>query len=210
MSGGPDPTQLPPPARSRNPIRRLYDWVLGLADKPYAVPALFVLAVVESSFFPIPPDVLLIALALSLPTRGFRFAMWCTIGSVIGGLFGYMLGYAAWSVLEPYMINRVFSQENFDKVAQWYREWDFWAVFVAAFTPIPYKVFTISAGVAKLDLLGFTVASFVGRGGRFFLVALVIRLAGERAKQLIDKYFNLATIIGTILLIGGFLLIKGL
>jgi membrane protein YqaA with SNARE-associated domain len=210
VSGGPAPTTSPAPARSRNPIRRIYEWVLGFADKPYAVPALFVFAFVESSVFPIPPDVLLVALALAFPLRGFRFAMWCTIGSVLGGLFGYLLGYAMWEALEPYMINRVFSQENFDKVAQLYREWDFWAVFVAAFTPIPYKVFTISAGVAKLDLLGFTAASIVGRGGRFFLVALVIRLTGERAKRLIDKYFNLATLLGTALLIGGFLLVKAL
>jgi membrane protein YqaA with SNARE-associated domain len=210
VSGGPDPTPTPAPARSRNPIRRLYDWVLGFAETPYGVPALFVLAFVESSFFPIPPDVLLIALALSVPLRGFRFAMWCTIGSVLGGLLGYLLGYAAWNVLEPYMINRLFSQEQFDKVAELYREWDFWAVFVAAFTPIPYKVFTVSAGVAHLDLVGFTGASIVGRGGRFFLVALVIRLAGARAKQLIERYFNLVTVIGTIMLIGGFLLIKSL
>ena len=184
--------------------------MLAFADKPYGVPALFVVAFVESSFFPIPPDVLLIALALSMPHRAFRFAMWCTIGSVLGGLFGYLIGYAAWGVLEPYMLGRVFSQENFDKAAELYREWDFWAVFVAAFTPIPYKVFTITAGIAKLDLFGFTAASIVGRGARFFLVALVIRLAGERAKLLIDKYFNLATVVGTVLLIGGFLLLKSL
>jgi membrane protein YqaA with SNARE-associated domain len=208
VSGGPAPTTSPAPARTRNPIRRLYNWVLGFADKPHAVPALFVLAFVESSFFPIPPDVLLVALALAIPRRGFHFAMWCTFGSVLGGLFGYLLGYAMWGALEPYMINRVFSQENFDKVAELYREWDFWAVFVAAFTPIPYKVFTVSAGVARLDLAGFFAASVAGRGARFFLVALVIRLTGERAKRLIDKYFNLATIIGTVMLIGGFLLIK--
>lgn len=210
MSGGPAPTTSPAPARSRNPIRRLYNWVLGFAETPYGVPALCVIAFVESSFFPIPPDVLLIALALSMPTRAFRFAMWCTSFSVLGGLFGYVIGYAMWGALEPYMIPRIFSQEQFEKVAQLYRDWDFWAVFVAAFTPIPYKVFTVSAGVAHLDLFGFTAASIAGRGGRFFLVALVIRLTGERAKQLIDKYFNIATIIGTILLIGGFLLIKGL
>jgi membrane protein YqaA with SNARE-associated domain len=203
-----DPAPAPAPARSRNPIRRIYDWVLSWADTPYGLPALVVLAFVESSFFPIPPDVLLIALALAKPTRAWRFALWCTVGSVLGGLFGYFIGYALWQTFEPYLVNRVFSQANFDRVNNWYNEWGELAVFVAAFSPIPYKVFTVAAGVAKLNLLGFTVASIVGRGGRFFLVAALIRLYGPKAKEFIDKYFNLVTIAGTALLIGGFLLIK--
>jgi len=196
------------PARSRNPIRRIYDWVLSWAESPYGVPALFVLAFMESSFFPIPPDVLLIALALSVPTRGFRFAAWCTLGSVLGGLFGYFIGYALWATFEPYLINRAFSQANFDLVTAKYNEYGELAVFIAAFTPIPYKVFTVAAGVAKLNLLGFVGASLVGRAGRFFLVALVIRVLGPRAKRWIDEYFNLATVVGTLLLVGGFLMIK--
>ena len=197
-----------PAARSRNPIRRLYDWVLSWADTKYGLPALVVLSFTESSFFPIPPDILLIALALSAPTRAFRYAAWCTVASVLGGLFGYFIGYALWAVFQPYLIGRVFSQENFDLVTSKYNEYGVLAVFIAAFTPIPYKVFTVAAGVAKLNLLGFTGASILGRGGRFFLVALVIRLAGPRAKKWIDEYFNLATVVGTLLLIGGFLLIK--
>lgn len=199
-----------PAKRSRNPIRRLYDWVLSWADTKYGLPALMVLSFTESSFFPIPPDILLIALALSAPSRAFRYAAWCTLASVLGGLFGYFLGYALWTALEPYLINNVFSQENFDAVTAKYNEYGVLAVFIAAFTPIPYKVFTVAAGVAKLNLLGFTGASILGRGGRFFLVALVIRLAGPRAKKWIDEYFNLATVVGTLLLIGGFLLIKAL
>lgn len=201
---------LPAPARTPNPIRRIYEWVLGWADTPYGVPALFVLAFVESSFFPIPPDVLLIALALAAPSRAFRFAAWCTLGSVLGGLFGYFIGYALWSTFEPYLIPHVFSGEKFAMVTTKYNEYGELAVFIAAFTPIPYKVFTVAAGVAKLNLLGFMGASVVGRGARFFLVALVIRLAGPTAKQLIDRYFNLLTVAGTLLLIGGFLLLRGL
>lgn len=196
------------PGPSRNPIRRLYDWVLGWAETPYGVPALFVLAVAESSFFPIPPDVLLIALALAIPARAFRFALWCTIGSVIGGIIGYYMGFAAWEVLEPYLVNRVFSQHDFEAVTGQYRQHGWLAVFAAAFTPIPYKVFTVTAGVAELNVAGFVGASFVGRGARFFLVALVIRMTGQRAKDLIDRYFNLATLLGTGLLIGGFALVK--
>jgi len=198
----------PAPKPSRNPIRRIYDWVLGWAETPYGVPALCVLSFVESSFFPIPPDVLLIALALSAPTRAFRFAAWCTVASVLGGLFGYLIGYALWATFEPLLINRVFSRENFEAVTAQYHDHGELAVFIAAFTPIPYKVFTIAAGVAKLNLLGFTGASIVGRGGRFFLVALVIRLAGPKAKAMIDKYFNLATVLGGLLLVAGFLAVK--
>ncbi len=203
-----EPAPAPAPTPSRNPIRRIYDWVLRWAETPYGVPALFVLAFVESSFFPIPPDVLLIALALSVPARAFRFAAWCTLGSVLGGLFGYFIGYALWATFEPYLINRVFSRENFDAVTHQYNQHGEIAVFIAAFTPIPYKVFTVAAGVAKLDLFGFVGASIVGRGARFFAVAWLIRLAGPRAKELIDRYFNLATIVGGLLLVGGFLLLK--
>jgi membrane protein YqaA with SNARE-associated domain len=193
---------------SRNPIRRLYDWVLGWAETPYGVPALFVLAFAESSFFPIPPDVLLIALALAAPTRAFRFALWCTVGSVTGGLFGYYIGWGLWATFEPILIGRVIAQADFDMVAGKYQEHGGLAVFTAAFTPIPYKVFTIAAGVAKVNLGAFVGASILGRAGRFFLVALVVRLTGNRAKQLIDRYFNLATVLFAVLLIGGFLLVK--
>lgn len=210
LSAAPGPSADVAAPRTRNPIRRIYDWVLSWAETPYGVPALFVLAFVESSFFPIPPDVLLIALALAVPTRAFRFALWCTIGSVIGGLFGYFIGFALWTTFEPYLIPAVFARDKFDMVTAKYNEYGELAVFIAAFTPIPYKVFTVAAGVAKLNLLGFTGASIVGRGGRFFLVAMIIRIAGPRAKQLIDKYFNLVTIAGTLLLIGGFLLLRSL
>ncbi len=191
-----------------NLLRRLYDWVLSWADTPYGVPALVGLAFAESSFFPIPPDVLLIALALAAPTRAFRFAAWCTLGSVLGGLFGYYIGYGLWTTFEPLLINRLITEENFAAVTEKYREHGGVSVFAAAFTPIPYKVFTVAAGVSQVDLVSFTGASVLGRGGRFMLVALVIRLTGERARELIDRYFNLVTIVGGALLIGGFLLVK--
>jgi membrane protein YqaA with SNARE-associated domain len=190
-------------------LRRLYDWVLHWANTRFAIPALLVLAFVESSFFPIPPDVLLIALALSIPKHAFRFAALCTLGSVVGGLAGYGIGFGLWHLAEPWVMSIPgFSAEKFDKVMGWYREYGVLTVFVAAFTPIPYKVFTIAAGVAGLPLWGFLGASLVGRGGRFFLVALVVRLFGQRAKALIDRYFNLVTVVATVLLVGGFALLK--
>jgi len=191
-----------------NLIRRMYEWVLSWAESPWAVPALFVLAVAESSFFPIPPDVLLIALALSAPTKAFRFAIWCTLGSVVGGVIGYYLGWAMWSSVETVAFNYVFTRESFERVMGIYREHGVLFVFAAAFTPIPYKVFTIAAGVAKLNLAAFIAASFVGRGARFFLVAGMIRLFGDKARELIDRYFNWLTLAGAALVIGAFLLLK--
>ena len=202
----PVPAPAPAPVASRNPLRRIYQWVLSWADTPYAVPALVAIAFVESSVFPIPPDVLLIALALSVPTRAFRFALWCTLGSVLGGLFGYLIGYALWSTFEPYIVGPVFSRESFERVTGSYQEHGELAVFIAAFTPIPYKVFTVAAGVAQINIVGFTLASILGRGGRFFLVAAVIKLAGPRAKQLIDKYFDVVTIVTGLLLVLGVVL----
>lgn len=191
-----------------NIVRRLYDWVLRWADTPYGLPALFVLSFTESSFFPIPPDVLLIALALAAPTKGFRYAMWCTIGSVLGGMFGYLLGFALWSSVEPLVIPAVFSAALFEKATTMYDDWGALIVFTAAFSPIPYKVFTVAGGVAQINFAAFVGASIVGRGARFYLVAWVIRRYGDAAKDFIDRYFNLVTIAFTILLVGAFVLLK--
>jgi membrane protein YqaA with SNARE-associated domain len=196
------------PAKKPNVVRRLYDWVLSWAETPYGVPALFVLAVAESSFFPIPPDVLLIALALAIPSKAFRYALWCTIGSVLGGVLGYYIGFALWGTFEPLLIPAVFSAEKFEKVTGIYNEYGVPFVFAAGFTPIPYKVFTVAGGVAEINLPAFIATSFVGRGARFFLVAAVIRRYGDLAKDLIDRYFNLVTLAFTILLVGAFLLLK--
>jgi membrane protein YqaA with SNARE-associated domain len=204
-----DPAPAEPATTARrNPLRRLYDWVLHWAETPYGIPALFIIAIVESSVFPIPPDVLLIALALAAPTRAFRIAAWCTAGSVLGGVLGYGIGFALWATFEPLFIPAVFSTDQFERVAGLYNEWGVACVFIAGFTPIPYKVFTVSAGVAELDLLPFIGASVVGRGGRFFLVAWFIRTFGAQAKQIIDRHFNLVTIAATLMLIGGFALLK--
>ena len=200
--------EIPEENKKKGPVRRLYDWVLSWAETPYAVPALFMLALCESSFFPVPPDILLIALALSAPTRAFRFAIWCTLGSVIGGCLGYLIGWTIWGTLQPILIPNVFSQAKFDSVMDYYRDYDILAVFVAGFSPVPYKVFTVAAGVAKLNLPGFIAASFVGRGARFFLVALFIRRFGPKAKEIIDKYFNAVTLAFVVILVIAILTIK--
>lgn len=191
------------PQRRPGPIRRLYDWVLRWAETPYGVPALVVIAIAEASFFPIPPDVLLLALALAVPKKSFRYAAWCTVGSVLGGLGGYVLGMTLWGSVDQFVFEHVFAQEKFDQVMEIYRERGVWVIFTAAFTPIPFKVFTVTAGVAKLSLGPFVVASLVGRGARFFLVAGIVRLLGQRARDFIDRYFNLLTIVATVLILGG-------
>lgn len=192
-----------------NPVRRLYNWILNWADTPWGGVALFVLAFAESSFFPIPPDVLLIALCLGMPKKSFKYALICTVGSVMGAMMGYGIGHWAWDgAIQHWFIPHVFSQEAFDMVGTKYEQWNFWAVFTAGFTPIPYKIFTIAAGVFNINFLMFIIASVVGRGGRFFLISFLIWKFGPSIKSFIDKYFNLIAIAFTVLLIGGFVLIK--
>lgn len=189
-------------------LRRLYDWTLAWAEKPGATHALFWLAVAESSFFPIPPDVLLIALAVARPRRWLRLGAICTIGSVFGGVLGYFIGRGAYDVIARPIIEFYHLQQAVDLLSLKYQTYAFWAIFTAAFTPIPYKAFTISAGLFQVDLATLIVASIIGRGGRFFLVAGLLRLFGERMKRWIDRYFDLVTIIFTLLLVGGFVVLR--
>ncbi len=171
-------------------IRRLYNWTLSWADRPGGAWALFGIAFIESSFFLVPPDVLLLALCVGAPKRSFKFAAICAAGSVLGGMFGYLIGYGAWHVVQGWFIPYVFKQAQFDKVAELYQGNAFLAILVAAFTPIPYKVFTIAAGVFKVNFWTLVIASLIGRSARFFMVAGVIYFFGARVKLLIEKYFD--------------------
>lgn len=191
-------------------IRRLYDWVLHWAQTPYGAPALFLLAVAESSVFPIPPDVLLIALCIALPHRAWFYATLCTAGSVIGGVLGYLLGWGFWALVDDFFFAYIpgFSPQVFARVQQLYADYDFWVVFAAGFTPIPYKVITIAAGVFLINFPVFVVASLIGRGARFYLVAGLIRRYGPGIRVFIDRYFNLLCIVFLVLLVGGFLAIR--
>jgi membrane protein YqaA with SNARE-associated domain len=195
-------------AEPKGLLRRMYHWVLSWAQSPRAELYLFLLAFAESSFFPIPPDVLLIALALSVPTRAFRYALTCTIGSVIGGAAGYAIGVFLFESVGRPIINFYHFQQTFDSLRILYGQYGFWIVFTAGFTPIPYKVFTIASGVFGIDFWQFIIASAIGRAGRFFLVAALIWKFGDKIRTFIDKYLGWLTIIFTVLLIGSFLLIK--
>lgn len=198
-------------------IRNLYDWVLHWAETPYGPLALFILAFAESSFFPIPPDALLIALALGARSKSFKFAALCTIASVLGALLGYSIGHFLWwessnnfsNVANFFFANIPgFTHELFYQVQALYDEWNFWIIFTAGFTPIPYKVFTISGGAFNINLILFVLASIISRAGRFFLVSFLIWKFGEQIKGFIDKYFNWLAISFTVLLVGGFVGIK--
>lgn len=189
-------------------LKRLYHWVLHWADTPYGKPALFLLAFTESSFFPIPPDVLLIALAVGRTKKAFQFALICSVGSVLGGILGYALGTffmdsVGFAILSFYGV-----MDKYDRIAALYIQYNAWAVGIAGFTPIPYKVFTIAAGACKINFSVFVFASAVSRSARFFLVAGLIWWKGETIKNWIDRYFNWVVTIFTIALIGGFLLVK--
>jgi membrane protein YqaA with SNARE-associated domain len=197
-----------------NIVKRLYDWVLSWGDSRWGALALFVLAFAESSFFPIPPDVLLIALCLGAVKRSFRYAAICLAGSILGAVVGYAIGFYLWqnsageyTALANWFYNNVFSMDSFLEVKSLYDAYDFWIVFTAGFTPLPYKLFTITGGLFKIDFVMFIIASIVSRGLRFFLIGGLIWKFGAPIKTFIDKYFNLLAILFTILLIGSFVLI---
>jgi Predicted membrane protein len=202
----------PVPASRPNIIKRLYAWVLSWADSRYGVVALALIAFVESSFFPIPPDVLLIALCMGAPKRGLWFAAVCTVASVLGGILGYSIGYAAEPLGRWIIFDLLHQGAAWATVERLYGENAFLAILTAAFTPIPYKVFTIAAGVfhEAVSLGTLVSASIVGRGGRFFLVAGAIFLFGPPVKRLLDRYLEIFTVLFLVLLVGSFFVIKWL
>ncbi len=191
-------------------VRRMYDWMMQWGHSPHGTLALFVIAFIESSFFPIPPDVLLMALCLGLPLRSFRFALVCSLGSVLGGCFGYLIGYGFWNVAGPIFFSYVpgVTGEGFQHVQGLFETHNFWVVFTAGFTPIPFKVITVGAGVVQVPFGMFLVASAVSRSLRFFLIAALLYYFGKPVKAWIEKYFNILTLVFTLLLLGGFALIK--
>ena len=205
--------------------RALYDWVLRWGDSRHSQTALFILSLAEASFFPVPPDALLIALCMGAHKKWYRFAIVCSVGSVIGGVLGYLIGLYAFELIGEAMLSFTASlsgttpAELLDQARYWFNEKEIagmtvgpWAVGIAGFTPIPYKVFTIAAGFFKMTFIPFLVASALSRSLRFFLVGGLIGLLykryGERIKQFIDRYFNWLAIAFVVLLVLGFVVIK--
>lgn len=195
---------------SRNPLRRLYKWMLSFADKPSGPRALAAITFAESSFFPIPPDPLLLALSLGAPRKALRFAAICTVASVLGGVAGYLIGSIFWEALDGFFFAYVpgVTPEAFSKVQGLYQRWDFWAVFLAGITPLPYKVFTLSAGVFQVSFPVFVVASLLSRGLRFFVLAGLVYYYGQPIQGFIDRHFERLTWGFGILLVLGFVALR--
>jgi membrane protein YqaA with SNARE-associated domain len=186
-------------------------WVEGFAQKRHALWALWAIAFIESSFFPIPPDVLLIALGVTTPKKSFRYALICTIGSVMGAYLGYLIGYAFFETIGKPILNFYGVLHQFEVVLQKYHENGILALFIAGFTPIPFKLFTIAAGFNQtLDLWTLTVGSIIGRLSRFFLVGAMLYLFGASVKVFIDKYFDKLSLAFVALFILGILAVKWL
>jgi len=191
-------------------LRRLYDWTLSLAAHPHAMWAMFFIAFIEASVFPIPPDILLIAMVMATPTKAWRIALVCTVGSVLGGFLGYAIGYAFYETVGIRIIAFYGYEQQFESLRAVYREWGFWIVVGKGLTPIPFKIVTIVSGAADLNFGTFTLASVISRAPRFFIVAALLWKFGPPIKIFIERYLNWLALAFLILLVGGFLVIKWL
>ena len=189
-------------------LKNLYNWVLHWAHTPYGKPALFGISFAEASFFPIPPDVLQIALSISRPQKSFLYAGISVIASLLGAALGYFIGFYFMEVIGWPILNMYGLHDKYEQVRVLFERYDAWAIMIAGFTPIPFKLFTIASGAFHIQFAVLMLASFVSRAGRFFLVAALIYKYGGPIKVFIDKYFNFLTILFIALIIGGFWLIK--
>lgn len=189
-------------------LRRLYNWTMSLAGTPHAEKALFGVAFAESSFFPLPPDVLLIPMVIARPDKWLRLALLCTLASLLGAFLGYAIGKFLYETVGAPILALYGKENAFEQVAAWYNTWGGWGVLFAAVTPFPYKVLTIFSGATGLNFAVFTIVSIVGRAARFFLVAWLLKMYGEPIRIFIEKYLSLLFAVFMILLFGGFYLVK--
>lgn len=189
-------------------LRKLYDWVMGLAAHKRAQWILGAVAFTESAFFPIPPDVMLVPMTLANRKRAWWYAFLCTVASVLGGIFGYVIGALLFETIGQPLVAFYGMEKGFETLKTWFDNYGLIIVFVAGFTPIPYKVFTISSGLTGLSLPLFIIGSVVSRGLRFFIVCGLIYWFGPPIKAFIEKYLGILTLVGSAALIGGFVLLK--
>ncbi len=189
-------------------FRNLYDWTLRQSSKKLAPWFLAFISFVESSFFPIPPDIILIPMIIAKRTKAFIYASICTISSVIGGLFGYLIGFIFFNSIGIILVNVYGMSEYIENLKEYYNNYGVWFVLVAGFTPVPFKIITIASGLFQLNLFIFILCSFVARGLRFYLISGLLYLYGEAIKYFIEKYFNYLTIIFFIVFLGGILFLK--
>ena len=189
-------------------IRKLYDWTMSLAESRHALWALFIIAFIESSFFPIPPAVLMIPMIIAMPTRAFYIAAVATVGSVLGGLFGYYIGFALFETIGQPIFDFYGKADYVEEFKQSYNEIGVWAVLAAGVTPFPFKVITIMSGATQLNLFAFVASAIVARALRFFIVATLLWKFGPPIRDFIEKRLGLVFTVFCVLLIGGFFLVR--
>lgn len=188
-------------------IRKLYDWTYNLSKHPRSFWALFIVAFIESSVFPIPPDVLLIPIIFANRHKALRLAFICTLGSTLGGIFGYGIGYFLYQEIGVPIMEAYNYTDAIAKFSELYNYWGVWIIAAAGFTPFPYKVITITSGVTHFPFWIFVITSILSRGARFYLVAIILMTFGEKMEQLLEKHFNLITTLFFILFFGGFFVV---
>jgi membrane protein YqaA with SNARE-associated domain len=184
-------------------LRKMYDRCVAAAGKPYAAWTMGAVSFVESSFFPIPPDAMLIPMCLARPDKAYYFATVCTLTSVAGGILGYAIGYYLYESLGLWLMQLYGYGDRVEAFQQAYREWGAWIIVLKGLTPIPYKIVTIASGFAKYPILPFILLSFIARGMRFYLVAFLIHRYGDRARAIIEKRLGLWTTIAAIVIVVG-------
>ena len=191
-----------------NLLRSLYNWTLKKAEHRYSSWVLSIVSFAESSFFPIPPDVLLIPMIIAKRTKAWTYALICTLSSVIGGVAGYAIGFFLFNSIGILIVEFYHLSNSFNTFENYYKEYGILIVLGAGFTPFPFKFITIASGVFSLNIFLFILTAFVARGLRFYLLACLLFIFGEKIKILIDKYFNILAVLFFILLLGSFMLIK--
>ncbi|MBP6014841.1 MAG: DedA family protein [Alphaproteobacteria bacterium] len=189
-------------------LRGLYDWVIRMAEHPKSLWVLFGVSFAESSFFPIPPDVMLIPMILAKRAKAWLIAGVCTIASVIGGFFGYAIGYFLFETIGQWVINLYGLQGGFAQFQEQFNKWGLWIILIKGMTPIPYKLITIASGAAHFNLAVFAAASLLTRGARFYLVAALLYFFGEPIRSFIEKHLTLVTTAAVVLIVAGFVVVS--
>lgn len=189
-------------------FRSLYQWTLSLSAKPYAPYALGAVSFAESSFFPIPPDIVLLPMALARPDKAYAYAAICTVTSVLGGLLGYAIGYLLYDTVGLWLVGLYGYGAKIDAFRALYQEWGHWIILIKGLTPIPYKIVTIASGIAQYNLFWFVTLSMITRGLRFFLIAALIHRYGAEIRDFIEKRLGLVLALTAVGIVGGFILAK--
>ena len=189
-------------------LRRMYDWTMAQAARPNALRVLGVVSFAESSFFPIPPDAMILPMVLARPDRAWTIALVATVTSVLGGIAGYAIGYYLLETLGQWVIDLYGMQAGFEQYRHWYAEYGLWLILIKGLTPIPYKLVTIASGAAAFDFWIFVFASILTRGARFFLVAALLKYFGPPIREFVERRLTLVTTIFVVGLVGGFVVVK--